>query len=261
MSSTRFNQPWITNYIKRLSKRKQKFFNKAHSTKLPSDWTTYYNLKKESLRACQKAYNTYVTNFPRLKDGNSKKLWSFVKSKRKDQCTITSLQHNGQSYTDSITKANLFNSHFSSVFTQEDTSHVPNLSNSSPLPDMPSLRINTEGVTHLLLDIDPYKSTGPDNIPAKFLKETAVQIAPALSLIFQASIDQGILPSDWKEANVVPIHKKGSRFTAANYRPVSLTSICCKILEHIIYSSLITHLDEYNALTDCQHGFHKRRSC
>ena len=68
-----------------------------------------------------------------------------------------------------------------------DTSHVPNLSNFSPLPDIPSLRINTEGVTHLLLDIDPYKSTGPDNIPAKFLKETAVQIAPALSLIFQAS--------------------------------------------------------------------------
>ena len=48
---------------------------------------------------------------------------------------------------------------------------------------------------------------------------------------------------------MVPIHKKGNRFTAANYIHVSLTSICCKILEHIIYSSLIAHLDEYNALT------------
>ena len=72
MSSTRFNQPWITNYIKRLSKRKQRSFNKARSTNLPNDWTTYYNLKKESLRACQKAYNTYVTNFPHLKDSNSR---------------------------------------------------------------------------------------------------------------------------------------------------------------------------------------------
>ena len=147
-------------------------------------------------------YGTYITSVKLL----FCTLCSLVKSKRKDQCTITSLQHNGQSYTDSITKANLFNSHFSSVFTQEDTSHVPNLSNSSPLPDMPSLRINTEGVTHLLLDIDPYKSTGQDNIPAKFLKEIAVQIAPTFSLIFQASIDQGILPSDWKEAIVVPMH-------------------------------------------------------
>ena len=60
---------------------------------------------------------------------------------------------------------------------------------------------------------------------------------------------------------MVPIHKEGNRFTAANYRPVSLTSICCKILEHIIYSFLIIHLDEYNALTDCQHGFCKRCSC
>ena len=146
MSSTRFNQPWITNYIKRLSKRKQRSFNKACSTNLPNDWTTYYNLKKESLRACQKAYNTYVTNFLHLKDSNSKKLWSFVKSKCKDHCTITSLQHNGQSYTDSITKANLFNSHFSSVFTQEDTSHVPNLSNTIVHCQIcwPSLRINTK---------------------------------------------------------------------------------------------------------------------
>ena len=169
-----------------------------------------------------------------LKDNNSKKLWSFVKTKRKNQCGIPPLQHNGQSYTDSTNKANLFNSHFSSVFTKEDTSYVPELSNISSLPDIPSLYINTEGVTNLLLGIDPYKSTGPDNIPTKFLKETAVQISPALSLIFQASINQGILSSDWKEANVVPIHKKGQRSIAANYRPVSLTSICCKILEHII---------------------------
>ena len=126
---------------------------------------------------------------------------------------------------------------------------------------MPPLHINTEGVTNLLLGIDPYKSTGLDNIPAKFLKETAVQISSALSLIFQASINQGILPSDWKEANVVPIHKKGQRSVAVNYRPVSLTSICCKMLEHIIYSSLFAHLDEHKVLMDCQHGFRKGRSC
>ena len=81
------------------------------------------------------------------------------------------------------------------------------------------------------------------------------------SLIFQASINQGILPSDWKEANVVPIHKKGQRSIAVNYRPVSLTSICCKILEHIIYSSLFAHLDEHKVLMDCQRGFRKGHSC
>ena len=60
---------------------------------------------------------------------------------------------------------------------------------------------------------------------------------------------------------MVPIHKKGQRSVAANYRPVSLTSICCKILEHIIYSSLFAHLDEHKVLMDCQHGFRKGHSC
>ena len=57
------------------------------------------------------------------------------------------------------------------------------------------------------------------------------------------------------------IFKKGEKFKASNYRPVSLTSICCKIQEHVITSNVLKHLDEHNILTDCQHGFRARRSC
>ena len=61
---------------------------------------------------------------------------------------------------------------------------------------------------NLLVNLDPHKATGPDNIPTKLLKETAQQMAPLLTLIFQASLNQGKIPSDWKSANVAPIHKK-----------------------------------------------------
>ena len=97
MSSTRFNQPWITNHIKRLSKRKQRSFNKAHSTNLPKDWIVLR--KNHEVHVKKPTIVTYVTKFLDVKDGNSKKLSSFVKSKCKSQCGIPSqaLQHNGQS--------------------------------------------------------------------------------------------------------------------------------------------------------------------
>ena len=74
-------------------------------------------------------------------------------------------------------------------------------------------------------------------------------------------MDQGAIPDDWKTANVVPIFKKGDRNRPETYRPVSLTSIACKTLEHILCSSIHRHLEAHCILTDAQHGFRKRRSC
>ena len=81
------------------------------------------------------------------------------------------------------------------------------------------------------------------------------------SLIYQASFDVGIIPQDWKTANVIPIFKKGSKSDAANYRPVSLTSVPCKIMESLIKTSMTSFLDENKIITDSQHGFMKQRSC
>ena len=102
-----------------------------------------------------------------------------------------------------------------------------------------------QGVAKLLKNLDIHKATGPDNISAHLLKELNLELAPVLALIFQASLHQCRLPLDWKIANVVPIYKKGDHGSPINYRPVSLTSICCKILEHIIYSRIFSHLDQY----------------
>ena len=89
----------------------------------------------------------------------------------------------------------------------------------------------------------------------------APSITPALTLVFQASFDQGQVPEDWKRANVTPLFKKGDKSKAANYRPVSLTSTCCKIMEHIVHSHLMNFLESNNILSDYQHGFRKKRSC
>ena len=69
-----------------------------------------------------------------------------------------------------------------------------------------------------------------------------------------------MIPDDWRQALVSPLFKKGDRSIPSNYRPISLTSICCKLLEHIIHSHAMKHLDQHNILNDAQHGFRKNRS-
>ncbi len=87
------------------------------------------------------------------------------------------------------------------------------------------------------------------------LKELSSELSACLTAIYRQSINSGQLPEDWRNANIAPIFKKGNRHEAVNYRPVSLTSICCKILEHIVYSHIRKHLDDHNILSAFQHGF------
>ena len=102
---------------------------------------------------------------------------------------------------------------------------------------------------------------GPDQIPIIVLKTCAKTLAPGMTKIFQKSIDYGELPDDWLNANVAPVYKKGDVHKAENYRPVSLTSVTCKLLEHILCKHILTHLEKYNILTSLNHGFRSGYSC
>ncbi|BHF64219.1 hypothetical protein SprV_0200721900 [Sparganum proliferum] len=102
---------------------------------------------------------------------------------------------------------------------------------------------------------------GPDAIPPKLLKELAPEMSKPLALILHTSFVTGCLPSDWKSATITPLFKGGSRASANNYRPVSLTSICCKIMEKIIKKALMQFLEQHHPLSDAQHGFRSGRSC
>jgi hypothetical protein len=77
-----------------------------------------------------------------------------------------------------------------------------------------------------------------------------LNIVPPLTIIFQKSLDEGNIPNDWRTANVTAIFKKGERYKASNYRLVSLTSLCCKVQEHIIVSSILKHLDAHQILIE-----------
>ena len=86
-------------------------------------------------------------------------------------------------------------------------------------------------------------------------------ITPAVTAIFQKSLDTGELPKYWRDANVAPVYKKGNRHNPENYRPVSHTCILSKRLEHIICHHILNHLDKHKVLTSLNHGFRSGYSC
>ena len=103
--------------------------------------------------------------------------------------------------------------------------------------------------------IDVSKSSGSDKLHGRLLQCLAMEITPVVHYIFTQSLCTGELPTEWRQANVAPIFKKGSRLQAVNYHPVSLTCITYKLFEHIICKHILVHLEDHNILTDLQHGF------
>ena len=126
---------------------------------------------------------------------------------------------------------------------------------------MPQILFTEKGVQKVLEGLKVHKAAGPDMINPRILKELAKSLAPTLTYIFQKSYETGTLPDDWRSANIVPVFKKGKKSLESNYRPISLTCVACKIMEHIITSNIMNYADSNAILYHLQHGFRSKRSC
>ena len=171
---------------------------------------------------------------------------------------------NGQLISESGEKAETLNEFFCSVFTKESNSDmsVPDTcfagNNGSRLEDVAITPETILGkLQHLKLD----KAAGDDNLSPRLLKSISSEIALPIAMLFRKSLDTGCVPQDWRTANITPLFKKGKRSHVENYRPVSLTSQICKIVESVIRDELVSHLDKHNLIKDSQHGFRKGYSC
>ena len=156
------------------------------------------------------------------------------------------------------------NMHFSSVFTREDTSSLPipeTKFNGTEGERLGQLVISPEVLANKINNMKDNKSPGVDGIAPKILKETVEQMSKPLAHVFNMSLQEGIVPLEWKEANIIPLFKKGPRNKSVHYRPVSLTSVICKLLETIIMDYIMDFLIKHKLINSSQHGFLKSKSC
>ena len=232
-------------------------------TNRQEDWDRFRSLRNETQKYCNTASASFLANrISQDSNTNRKTLYKFIKNSRTDNSGVATLTQDGKTLTSPKDKANALNQQFSSVFSPI-SDYIPNLGQPKA-PKIKDIVISPSGVAKLLKEKNKTnKSSGPDNISSKFLNETAAELAPALSLLFQASLNQSTIPADWRHARVSPIYKSGKddRSKPANYRPISLTCLICKVMEHIVCSHLMGHLESNNILSELNHAFRKKRSC
>ena len=146
--------------------------------------------------------------------------------------------------------------HFNSVYIPQSNKAMEILCEQ----ESQDIEITREAVQKKLERLNVTKSCGPDNMHPSVLQKAAGVTSRPLELIFRKSLENGECPEDWS-ANVTPIHKKGDRTDPSNYRPVSLISQVCKVLESLVRDHIIEHLSKNDILRDEQHGFREGRSC
>ena len=243
-------------------RRKERLWKRYCATRDGTVHIEYRRLCNQIRNLTRKMRKNVEKNVAKESKQNPKKFWQFVSKNTKNKVAIPDLycDESCEIITDGDNeKASVLNKQFVSVFTEEN--NLPNFE----IPDktdqkIPDLIVNKELVLKKLKKLKISKSPGPDEIHPRVLKEIATIICHPLVIIYQKSLDTGELPTDWRLGNITAIYKKGSKKVAGNYRPVSLTSIACKIIESIIRDHVIEFMKDNKLFSDKQFGFIGGRS-
>ena len=256
------NTPWMNRKVIALYKKKYFAWKRYMENKISHRWREYVKERNKASRVERDERRAYEKRLAKEVGQNRRGFFKYVNSKLTVRPEISALTDvNGELKHDEKEMANICNNYFHSAFNRPVAGEeLPEMEEVCNL-GIEDFEITPEMVAKKLECLNKFKSCGPDNIHPHVLKETASSVSLPLSMIFQESLRAGETPVDWRSANVTPIFKKGDRSDPANYRPVSLTSQVCKVLESIVRGQILEHLESNNLLSDHQHGFRAGRSC
>ena len=254
--------PWIDKDVRHLIHKKYTILKKYRQNKSEERKRKLRVISQNIKTLMKNKHREYLDKIESSFKSNSKAFWSYHKAVLHHRASHNAvLKYNGTIAKSSKEKAELFNLYFSSVFSTPDvnTNYDNEINSPETVTSLAEFEICVDEVNECLSNLDTSKACGPDGIPARLLKECSQQIAPSLCALFNTSLGHGRLPSEWKSADVSPIHKKDSKELAENYRPISLLPIIGKIIERCVAKRLYDHLIDF--ISPLQHGFLKNRSC
>ncbi|CAB3994226.1 Hypothetical predicted protein [Paramuricea clavata] len=261
--------PWMNSTILHNIKKKNSLRLRIKKSPTPTEYLLekFKTLRSSIKSMLRNSRSKYFDSICSSRGLNPKRFWSLFKFNNKtrnipQKLSVKVTETKRTSAGNPADIAALFNNYFTSIFTTDpnienySSDALPYQSNNTIIED---ITLSEADVFSVLHNLDINKAQGPDGIPARLLKETARQIAPSLTALFNKSLNTGVLPRDWKLANVVPVHKKDNKEHVENYRPISLLSLISKALERCVFNKIKDHV--FEQINNGQHGFVPRKSC
>ena len=220
----------------------------------------------EDYSAVNSSYRAYSLNFQssyeeklaELLKISPKVFHSYLRSRKKGCPSVGPLRaEDGSLVADQGMMCNIFADAFISVYIADPPSNPSQHQSTHAVMD--EFTLSFDELLRKLLELDPSSSAGPDGIHPRLMKECAQVLVSPLCQVLRKSLDEGLLPEEWKVSRVVPIFKGGSKAVALNYRPVSLTSTPCKIMERLLVDHIVDYLEGNSLLEHGQFGFRQGR--
>lgn len=212
-----------------------------------SDYANYSSFRTKCKVSIRTSHGAYLSKLQDNIKTNIKSFWAFTKSKRQTNSYPTHFEFDGKTASDSRGICDLFSTFFESTYINQSSSdslHVVS-------PNTVSLNFfNEQEIAKILLSLDGNKNGGPDGIPNIFLIQTAHHLSKPLALIFNKSVNSGECPLEFKEANIMPVFKKGDTQKITNYRPIALLNSITLVFYPLIHGNISVN----------QHGFSRGKS-
>ena len=254
---------WWNIDIRNILLAKKRAYRRYKSTQSQADKLEYTRIRRETKRLIKISKKLQELHIASNCKENPKEFFRYINEKKVLKSTIGPLlSAEGEIVTDEREIADVLNDYFASVFTVEENRRVEAIPHQMNVAaQLLLIDITEEDVMRVIDKLKICKSPGPDKIYPRILKEVKEAICKPLCVIFNLSLRTGKVVREWKLANVTPLFKKGDKSNPGNYRPISLTSVVCKLMESILRDKIVKFLEENNIIRDSQHGFRNKRSC
>ena len=217
---------WLSDETLQLVHKKRRAYKLAKRTGNPHHLKLYRAISNKVRNLTRKDHVDHLELITANMDKDQRPFRRWLKNARGQVSRIPDIHHLGSVLSSARDKARAFSEYFSTFFVQENMSNMSelseDLSKSRSQSEILDVLISEEDVYESLCKIDTSKACGPDEVPGRLLREGAPWLVGPLTKLFQLSLSQGCLPSDWTSANITPVFKKGNKHSLTNYRPISL---------------------------------------
>ena len=257
------NRPiWMSQGLLKLIRKKRRTYKRFKKYPTQENENLYNTCEREVRRQTKQAKKKFERNIAKSRNKSEKKFNSYIKSQTKTKSQVGPLKDDLNNITGNDQEmCEILNNYFVSVFTNEDCENIPIANQTQYRTEIDNIIFTNNRVAKKIERLKNGSAPGNDKISVFLLKSLKSEISYPLRLIYEKSMNTSDVPTGWKESNVTAIHKKGPKSNPANYRPVSLTSICCKLMESIINDEIVEHLLGNKLIKSSQHGFVKNKSC